>query len=84
MKQCLSQWSPKRQRAVLRGAMVSVVLNERHTPGTDADGVWFMGEMQADGTRAPGIAQITIEALQEIGVMGERLDKVLLEALKAV
>jgi hypothetical protein len=81
MEQFVGQWSPERQRAVLRGAMASVVLNERYMPGSDADGVWLMGEVQPDGTRVPGIAQQTIAALEEIGVMGEGLDKIVLDAL---
>lgn len=70
MEQFLAQWGEAGQRAVLRGAMASVYLSERRKAGGDADGVWLMGRVEADGSRAPGIANKTIEALEEIGVMG--------------
>jgi hypothetical protein len=62
--------------------MASVFLSERHPPSTDADGVWLMGKVQADGTRTPGIAYLTIEALGEIGVIGVDMEKTVLEALR--
>jgi hypothetical protein len=49
--------------------MVSVFLSTRHQAGTDADGVWLMGRLEPDGVRARGIANKTIKALEEIGVM---------------
>ena len=35
-----------------------------------------MGEVQTNDTRGPSIAQQTIEALEEIGGMGEGLTKI--------
>jgi hypothetical protein len=69
MEQFLSQWGAAGQKAVLRGAMVSVFSSERRKVGGDADGVWLMGRLEPDGVRARGIANKTIEALEEIGVM---------------
>lgn len=69
MEAFLAQWGAAGQRAVLRAAMASVFLSERRKIGSDADGVWLMGKVQADGTRTAGIANKTIEALGEIGVM---------------
>lgn len=74
MEQFLAQWGEEGQKAVLRGAIASVFLSERRKVGTDADGVWMMGKMQADGTRVAGIANQTIEALGEIGVTGTLSD----------
>lgn len=82
MEQYLSQWDEARGRAVLRGAMVSVMLNPQRKPNADADGVWLMGARRPDGTRAPGIANHTIAALEEVGVMGIGLDAVLREVLQ--
>ena len=48
-------------------------------PNADADGVWLMGARRPDGTRAPGIANRTIAALEELGVMGVGLAAVLRE-----
>ena len=79
MEQYLSQWDEERGRAVLRGAMVSVMLNPQRKPNADADGVWLMGARRPDGTRAPGIANRTIAALEELGVMGVGLAAVLRE-----
>jgi hypothetical protein len=84
MERYLSQWSDERQRAVLRGAMVSVMVNERRKPGGDANGVWLMGAVQADGTRVAGIANNTIAALGEIGVMGLELSDIVMAALAEI
>lgn len=73
MEQFLAQWGEAGQKAVLRGAMASVFLSDRHKVGSDADGVWLMGKVQADGTRAAGIANKTIEALGEIDVFGQSM-----------
>lgn len=81
MEQFLAQWGEDRQKAVLRGAFASVFLSERRKPRTDADGVWLMGKVQADGTRKPGIANRTIAALEEIGMMGA-IKEIISEALE--
>lgn len=67
---------------VLRGAMVSVMVNPQRKPQADADGAWLMGARRQDRTRAPGIANRTIVALEEVGVMGVGQDAVLREALR--
>jgi hypothetical protein len=82
MEQFLAPWGEERQKAVLCGAIVSVFLSERRTPGTDADGVWLMGRTQADGTRAAGIANRTIEALGGIGIIDVRWNKVVREVIE--
>ena len=82
MEQVLSQWDEEGQKQVVLGAMASVFLSERHQPGTDVDGVWLMGKVQADGTRALGIAHLTIEGLSDLGVMGVGMEQAVLEALR--
>jgi hypothetical protein len=81
MEQFLAQWGEEGQKAVLCGAIASVFLSERRKVGTDADGVWLMGKVEPDGTRAMGIANRMIEALEEIGVMGVGWDEVVREAV---
>lgn len=81
MEQFLAQWTEDGQKAVLRGAIASVFLNERRKAGGDADGVWLMGKVQADGTRAAGIANKTLQAFEEIGVLGMSWEQVVREAL---
>jgi hypothetical protein len=53
---------------LLRGAMVSAYMGEM--PTSD-NAVWLMGEQQPHGSRAPGIAQKSIQALREVGVLNE-------------
>jgi hypothetical protein len=84
MEQFLSQWGEAGQKAVLRGAMASVFLSERRKAGGDADGAWIMGKVQADGTRLAGIANKTIEALEEIGVMGVGWSELVVKTLAEV
>lgn len=64
----LARHAAERHTAILRGAMVSAYMGE--TPSSD-NAVWLMGEKQPDGTRAPGIAQKSIRALREVGVLDE-------------
>jgi histone H3/H4 len=82
MEQFLAQWGEAGQKAVLRGAIASVFLSERRKLGTDADGVWLMGKVQAYGTRAAGIANKMIEALGDLGIMGFPLRRVLEEVFE--
>lgn len=69
------------QKAVLRGAIAHVFLSERRNPGTDADGVGLMGNVQIDGTRAAGIDTKTTPALAEIGVIGVSPGQMVQDAL---
>lgn len=71
MERFLARWPAWRHSAILRGAMVSVHLSPRRRNGADAGGVWLSGKKQADGTRGPGIAQRSIQALREIGLLDE-------------
>ena len=48
--------------------MVSAYMGE--TPTSD-NAVWLMGEQRPDGSRAPGIAQKSIQALREVGALDE-------------
>jgi hypothetical protein len=41
-----------------------------------------MGRVEADGTRTAGIANLTIEALVELGIMGVGLDQVATDAVQ--
>jgi hypothetical protein len=82
MEQFLAQWEEEGQKAVLRGAIASVFLSERRKVGTDADGVWLMGRVQTNGMRVAGIVNKTIEALEEMGIMGVGLEQLLTYALQ--
>lgn len=63
----LGQYPPDRHAAILRGAMVSVHMSD--PPGSDA-AVWLRGRQTENG-RLPGIAEKTILALREIGLLNE-------------
>jgi len=61
----LAQYESDQQRAILRSALAHAHLNN------GADGAaWQIGAATDDG-RAPGIAQITLDALREIGLLDE-------------
>lgn len=63
----LDTFSSEQQTSVLRGALAHYYLNA----STGHDGAtWQIGEPTDDG-RKPGIAQMTIRALREIGVLDE-------------
>ncbi len=64
----LNRFPAEQHTAILRGAMVSAYMSE--TPSSD-NAVWLMGEQRNDGSRAPGIAQKSIQALREVGVLDE-------------
>ncbi len=64
----LARFPGAQHTAILRGAMVSAYMGE--TPASD-NAVWLMGEKQPDGTRTPGIAQKSIQALREVGALDE-------------
>ncbi len=64
----LARHPAERHTAILRGAMVSAYMGE--TPASD-NAVWLMGEQRPDGSRTPGIAQKSIQALREVGVLDE-------------
>ncbi len=64
----LARFPETQHTAILRGAMVSAYMGE--TPTSD-NSVWLMGERRPDGTRAPGIAQKSIQALREVGALDE-------------
>lgn len=63
----LTRYLPQRHTAILRGAMVSAYLGE--TPASGA-AVWLPGEKTASG-RQPGLAQRSLVALREIGLLDE-------------
>ncbi|MEO1664996.1 MAG: hypothetical protein AAFU54_10180 [Chloroflexota bacterium] len=63
----LDRYPASMHTAILRGAIVSAYI--RDEPGSDA-AVWLSGEKTAAG-RAPGIANKTIQALREVGVLDE-------------
>ena len=60
----LARFRPEQQTAILRGAMVSAYMN-----GTSDAAVWLPGKKVGDG-RLPGVANKSMEALREIGVLG--------------
>lgn len=73
----LARFPADQQRAILRGSIASITLRDPAgekrndgtiKPRTDA-AAWLMGEKQPDGSYAPGIAQTTLEALREVGVV---------------
>ena len=64
----LARFPEAQHTAILRGAMVSAYMGE--TPTSD-NAVWLMGEQRPDGSRAPGIAQKSIQALREVGALDE-------------
>ena len=64
----LARFPEEGHTGILRGAMVSAYMGEE--PSSD-NAVWLMGEQRADGSRAPGIAQQSIRALREVGVLDE-------------
>jgi hypothetical protein len=64
----LNRFPEEQHTAILRGAMVSAYMGEE--PSSD-NAVWLMGEKGDDGSRAPGVAQKSIQALREIGVLDE-------------
>ncbi len=57
----LNQYSPEVHTAIVRGAMVSLYLND--TPGSDA-GLWLRG-----ASDDAGMAALTLDALREIGLL---------------
>lgn len=64
----LNRFPEEQHTTILRGAMVSAYMGEE--PSSD-NAVWLMGEKREDGSRAPGVAQKSIQALREIGVLDE-------------
>lgn len=64
----LNRFPEEQHTAILRGAMVSAYMGEE--PSSD-NAVWLMGKQRDDGTRAPGVAQKSIQALREVGVLDE-------------
>ncbi|MBN1311373.1 MAG: hypothetical protein JXB30_08125, partial [Anaerolineae bacterium] len=64
----LARFPEGRHTAILRGAMTSAYMGEM--PTSD-NAVWLMGEQRSDGSRAPGIAQKSIQALREVGALDE-------------
>ncbi len=67
MMQFLDNYPPSTHTAILRGAMISVHMSQ--PPGSDA-AVWVPGKQTEDG-REFGIAQKSIQALREIGLLNE-------------
>ncbi len=63
----LGRFPAEQQTAILRGAMVSAYMGD--TPESDA-AIWLPGEKTETG-RLPGIANKSIQALREIGVLDE-------------
>ncbi|MBN1121812.1 MAG: hypothetical protein JXJ17_12090 [Anaerolineae bacterium] len=64
----LNRYPEEQHTAILRGAMVSAYMGDE---ASSDNAVWLMGEKREDGSRAPGIAQKSIQALREIGVLDE-------------
>ena len=67
MHQHLTHHHPDSRCAILRGAIASAYMND--TPMSDA-AVWVPGTQTADG-RLPGVAETTLSALREIGLLSE-------------
>ncbi|MCI0731759.1 MAG: hypothetical protein L0332_34250 [Chloroflexi bacterium] len=63
----LKSYPPARQAAILRGAMASLYLGEARGGDT---AVWLPGAT-IEGGRNAGVAQLSIQALREIGVLDE-------------
>ena len=74
MEWWLDQYPADRQRAILRGALVS--RHMRDEVGSDA-ALWLPGAKDGDGGQARGIAGRTIDALREVCLLDE-LDEVAL------
>ena len=64
----LTHFPPRRWGGILRGALVSVY--QQAERGSDA-AAWLGGERDGEGTRQPGIAGVTVEALREAGLLNE-------------
>lgn len=64
----LARFPEEQHTTILRGAMVSAYMGEK---SSSDNAVWLMGEKLPDGTRAPGIAQKSIQALREVGALDE-------------
>jgi hypothetical protein len=62
----LKRFPPQQHTSIVRGAIVSGYLRDKPSDRV----VWLSGEKTPQG-RAPGIAQITLRALREIGVLQE-------------
>jgi hypothetical protein len=62
----LKQFPPEQQGAILRGAMAAIYLTEKH----DDSVLWLRGQKLEEGY-APGLAQATLDALREVGVLDE-------------
>ena len=67
MHQHLAHHHPDSRCAILRGAIASAYMND--TPMSDA-AVWVPGTQTPDG-RLPGVAETTLSALREIGLLNE-------------
>lgn len=63
----LASYPPHRHTAILRGVLVSTYLGETATSDAAA---WIPGE-KSDTGRLPGIAQKSLDALREIGLLDE-------------
>lgn len=67
MHKHLTHHHPDVHKAILRGAIASAYMND--TPTSDA-AVWVPGTGAPDG-RLPGVAETTLSALREIGLLNE-------------
>lgn len=67
-EQYLNQYPTAVHTSILRGAMVSLQMQE--TPKSDA-ALWLPGEQLPDGRYNPGIGNKMNEALREIGLLGD-------------
>lgn len=68
----LAQYSESERKNVLLGAIVQSYLMSENRVSDSV--VWQMGGTKEDGTRESGIAQMTLEALRDIGVIGKRIE----------
>jgi len=68
VEQYLARFPEEQHTGILRGAIVSAYMGEK---SSSDNSVWLMGEKLPDGTRLPGIAQKSIQALREVGALDE-------------
>ena len=73
----LSKYPEEKQRAILRGSLVSTQMSEKNTSDAAA---WLQPHRAASGRQKTGVAQKTIAALTEIGILGDLKDVISTDA----
>jgi hypothetical protein len=66
---CENDLYKEEARQIIRAALANYYLNDDHNGNAAA--CWQYGQRLPDGGRAPGIAQMTLDALREIGLLDE-------------